>query len=241
LFEDFKEKIRQHTSKSIETEEQSSLSPEVLEKLKERGINPETVTLQQLFPEVLDACGSDTSLMSGAETEILVSYAKTRRYLLEHYPQTRQDAEQLGRVWTELPDEPVQINMALAKDDPKKRLFFQLMLKLEEIYEKIAVLQAQASEYEKICLRFYWHLTYNWDKATGKGSFQKILNDAEIFEVVEAYFKICRKYHVPLFDEPYYFLSDQQRRAVKLEGDSLRRTTEYSDFEVHVSILEDLR
>jgi hypothetical protein len=111
---------------------------------------------------------------------------------------------------------------------------------MEAIYQKIAVLQAQASDYEKVCLRFYWHLTYNWNNAPDKRSFQSVLHDADIFEIVEAYFKICRKYHVAVFEEPYYFLSDQQRRSVKLEGDILRRTTEYSDFEVGVSILEDL-
>ncbi len=239
MFDDFKQNILEH-SKENEKLLSATLPPDVLEKCKRDGIDPDNVTLQQLFPQCLDACGSDTSLMSGAETEILITYGETRKYLLEHYPQTRREAEQLGQVWTELPEETVQINMALARDDPKKKLFFQLMIKLEAIYEKIAVLQTQASEYEKICLRFYWHLTYNWNKASGKGSFQAVLHDAEIFEIVEAYFKICRKYKVAVFEEPYYFLSDQQRRLVKLEGDMLRRTTEYNDFEVRVSILEDL-
>ena len=112
-------------------------SPEVLENLKQRGIDPAHVTLQQLFHECLAACGSDTSLMSGAETRILISYAKIRKYLLEHYPQTRQEAQLLGKVWTELPEESVQINLILAKDDPKKKLFFKLMVNLEAIYEKI--------------------------------------------------------------------------------------------------------
>jgi hypothetical protein len=238
MFEDFKHKIREQKSRSKPLS--STLSTEVFEKCRQQGIDPDNVTLEQLFPECLDACGSDTSLMSGAETKIMITYAKTRRYLIEHYPQTRQEAELLGKVWTEMPEDPVQINLALAKDDPKKKLFFESMIKLMAIYEKIAVLQAQASDYEKICLRFYWHLTYNWNQAPDKGSFQKVLHDVEIFEIVEAYFKICRKYHLAVFEEPYYFLSDQKRRAVKLEGDMLRRTTEYSDFEIHVSILEGL-
>jgi hypothetical protein len=239
MFEDFKHKIREHSNKDRKKPLSSTLAPEVLEKCKQKGIDPDNVSLLQLFPESLDACGSDVSLMSGAETEILIAYANTRKYLLEHYPQTRQEAEQLGQVWTELPNDNIQIDMTLARDDPKKKLFFQLMIKLEAIYQKIAVLQSQASEYEKICLRFYWHLTYNWNKAD-KGSFQKVLNDAEIFQIVEAYFKICRKYHVAVFEEPYYFLSDEKHRQVKVEGDILRRTTEYSDFDVHVTILEDL-
>ena len=43
---------------------------------------------------------------------------------------------------------------------------------------------------------------------------------------------------LPVFEEPYYFLSEEQKRDVKLEGDMLRRTTEYSDNEIRISILE---
>jgi hypothetical protein len=92
MFEDLKEKIRRQSIKNNDPIESSSLSPEVLEKLKERGINPETVTLQQLFPETLDEGGCDLSLMSGAEWEIMVTYAKIRKYLLEQYPQTQEEA-----------------------------------------------------------------------------------------------------------------------------------------------------
>ena len=52
MFEDFKGKIRQHES---EKPEASSLSPEVLAKLRSEGLDPETVTMKQLFPESLDA------------------------------------------------------------------------------------------------------------------------------------------------------------------------------------------
>jgi hypothetical protein len=69
------------------------LYPEVLEKLKQRGIDPENVTLKQMFPETLDPDGNDLSLMSGAEWEIMVTYAKTRKYLLEKYPQTQEEAK----------------------------------------------------------------------------------------------------------------------------------------------------
>jgi len=101
-------------------------------------------------------------------------------------------------------------------------------------------LQAQASEHEKICLRFYWHLTYNWNHAPNVKSFREVLHDSDIFEIVEAYFKICKKYHLPTFGEPYDFLTEQRRRDIKLEGDILKRTTNYSDNEIRISILEDL-
>ena len=80
MFEDFKDKIHEYSNNSIEKTEQTSLSPEVLEKLKQQGIDPENVTLAQLFPECLDSDGNDLSLMSGAELEIMITYAKTRKY-----------------------------------------------------------------------------------------------------------------------------------------------------------------
>src|SRR3972149_6172850 len=108
MFEDFKEKISEKEQES-EKVNSAKYSPEVLMKLEQRGIDPENVTLEQLFPECLDHDGCDLSLMSGAEWDIMVAYAKTRKYLLETYPQTQQEAKMLGRVWTEDPQAPYQI------------------------------------------------------------------------------------------------------------------------------------
>jgi hypothetical protein len=238
MFEDFKEKIREQDQKSSETLEVTTLSPQVTEKLKQEGIDPKNCTLQQLFPEHLDDEGNDLSLMSGAEWDVMVTYAKMRMYLIEKYPQSQQEAKMLGIVWDERPYEPLQIDVVKAQKDPKSKFFFKVLLQMKVIYDKIDVLQAQASEYEKICLRFYWHLTYNWNHSPNIDIFRKCLPDSDIFEVVEAYFKICRKYHVPTFEEPYQFLSEEQKRNVKLEGDMLRRTTDYSDNEICISILE---
>jgi hypothetical protein len=109
---------------------------------------------------------------------------------------------------------------------------------MKAIFDKVEVLQKQASEYEKYSLRLYWHLSYNWNHEPNVESFRKVFRYKHIFELVEAYFKICRKYHVPTFEEPYYFLTEEQRRDIKLEGDMLKRTTDYSDNEIRVSILE---
>ena len=239
MFEDLKEKIHEQDQKSKENSEVTALSP-AAEKLKQEEIDPQNFTLKQLFPEVLDAEGNDLSLMSGAEWEIMVNYATTRKYLIEKYPQSQQEAKMLGKVWDEPPEEPYQINVTKAQKDPKSKVFFKILLQMKIIYDKVDVLQAQASEYEKICLRFYWHLTYNWNHSPNTDGFRKCLPDSDIFEVVEAYFKICRKYYLPTFEEPYQFLSEEQRRNVKLEGDILRRTTDYSDNEINISILEDL-
>ena len=53
MFEDFKEKVRQYNPDK-EKAEPTLYSPEVLEKLKQRGIDPNNVTLQQLFPATMD-------------------------------------------------------------------------------------------------------------------------------------------------------------------------------------------
>jgi len=104
MFEDFKDKVRQQ-SQCEQNPLSTSLSPQVLEKLKQQGIDPENVTLGQLFPECLDSAGNDLSLMSVAEWEIMITYAKTRKYLLETYPQSQEEAKMLGQPWEEEPEE----------------------------------------------------------------------------------------------------------------------------------------
>lgn len=99
---DFREEIRQHES---EKDMQNGLSPEVLAKLEKERINPETVTIKQLFPETLDAERNDSPLMSGAEWEIMITYYETRKYLLDKYPQSQKEAEMLGEPWNEEPEE----------------------------------------------------------------------------------------------------------------------------------------
>ncbi|MGA2523276.1 MAG: hypothetical protein ABSF65_03880 [Candidatus Bathyarchaeia archaeon] len=242
MFEDFKEKVgkmqNKHDNKIplIST----TLAPEIAEKLRKTGIDPDNFTIQQLFPPTLDEDGNDLSLMSGAEWEIMITYAKTRKYLLEKYPQSHEEARMLGQEWEEEPEEPCQINIAKTKDDPQRKVFVKALFQMKVIYDKVALLQVTASDYEKYCLRLYWHLTFNWKHAPNVEAFREVFRDCDIFEVVEAYFKICRKYHLPTFEEPYDFLTEQRRLEVKLEGDMLRRTTCYSEIEIHVSILEEL-
>jgi hypothetical protein len=44
---------------------------------------------------------------------------------------------------------------------------------------------------------------------------------------------------VPTLEEPYYFLSEQRRLDIKLEGDMLKRTGDHSENEIRISILEE--
>jgi hypothetical protein len=170
MFEDFKDKIREHSQNN--NGNKLDLSPEVLAKLKKEGIDPETCTLKQLFPEVLDQDGSDLSLLSAVEFDVMVTYFTTRKYLVEKYPQSEQEAEALGEPWAEEPGEPNQINIAKARYDPKAEIFYDLMPQMKAIYDKLYVLQTQTTDYEKICLRVYWHLSHNWNKAPNIEAFR---------------------------------------------------------------------
>src|SRR4030042_1550397 len=118
MFEDFKYEIRRRHNEKAEP---PSLPPEVIAKLRSQGLDPETVTMKQLFLEVLDEGGNDLSLMSAAEMEIMITYAKTRKYLLEKYPQSQEEAKMLGHPWDEEPEEPYQINVAKAREDPQSK------------------------------------------------------------------------------------------------------------------------
>jgi hypothetical protein len=237
MFEDFKEKVGklQNKNDSEIPSMSTALAPEI-----KSGIDPDKVTIQQLFPATLDSDGNDLSLMSGAEWEIMITYSKTRKYLLEKYPQSQEEAKILGHQWDKEAEEPYQINIAKTQHYPQRKVFFHALLQMKAIYDKVDTLQRNASDYEKLCLRLYWHLTFNWTHAPDLKSFRSVLHDKDIFEIVETYFKICKKYHLPTFEEPYYFLTEQRQLEIKLEGDMLRRTSSYSDFEIHVSILEEL-
>ena len=239
MYESFKEKVKMHKNKHDKTSKIEETS-KVIAKLKQQDIDSCRVTLKQLFPECLDSEGCDISLMSGNELKLISMYAKTRKYLLKKYPQTQQKTKPPGNVWAEDTNALVQIDMLKAKTDPKLWLLFELNLKIRVIYDKLDVLQSKALDYEKTCLRLYMHLTYNWNYAQDIEHFRELLWSYKevMFEIVENYFKICKKYQVPTFEEPYYFLTSPQQMEIKLEGDMLRRTGKYSDFEVCISILE---
>ena len=71
--------------------------------------------------------------------------------------------------------------------------------------------------------------------------FINAFTDTDIFEIVESYFKIMRKYGLPTFEEPYYWLSPKRRREIKYEGEMLKRSTMFDDAEIRVSLLEEIK
>ena len=149
MFEDFKEKIKEqnHPEKARSNE----LTSEIEAKLKEKGIDPETVTLDDVYPERLDQEGNDLSLMSGFELDIWVTYCRTRHYLAEKYPLSK-EANQPGQA--EDFDEAPQINIEKARDDPKSKSYLEALDKMIPIIAKLLVLQTHANRFEKICLRY---------------------------------------------------------------------------------------
>ncbi len=106
MFEDFKEKVGKLQNKKDNDTEitlmSEALAPETTEKLRNAGIDPDNFTIQQLFPPTFDKEGNGISLMSGAEWEIMITYFKTRKYLLEKYPQSQEEAKMLGHQGSQL-------------------------------------------------------------------------------------------------------------------------------------------
>ncbi len=124
----------------------------------------------------------------------------------------------------------------------KVNCFGNQCLEWQRSLTRLMFCRLKPPEYEKICLRIYWHFTYNWTHAPDVDVFRDNFKnrDGDIFETVETYFKICRKYHVPTYEQPYYFLSNERKRDIKLEGDMLKRTGSYNENEIRISILEGI-
>jgi hypothetical protein len=235
MSENFKEKIKEPNQP--DKTESFKLPPEVEAKLREQGLDPETVTLDELLPEKLDKEGNDLSLMSAFEVDIWVTFCRTRHYLATKYPVPKQ-ADTPDKLRAQEADDPPQIEIAKAREDPKSKVYLEALNKMVLIYDKLHVLQTGASRFEKICLRYYSYITYNWIHASDVEEFRSQLTDMDLFETVDAYFKICKKHNVPTLEEPYYFLPLERRLELKLEGDMLKRMGSYSENEIRISILE---
>jgi hypothetical protein len=229
MFEDFKEKVR--AQNYVEKTNSSGLSPDVEAELQEEGLDPETATLEELFPEWLDSDGNDTSLFSGYDLEAWTLCWKTRAHLAGKYPL-------LSSFQNNAPEAVPQIDLDKAREDPKSACYFESLRKVKAIFDKIHILQKHATNFEKVCIRYYSHISYNWNHAPDVARFRATFTDADIFEAVDAYFKICKKYKALALEEPFYFLLEKKRLEVKLEGDMLKRTGACSENEIRVSILE---
>lgn len=183
---------------------------------------------QELFDGYITEDGVDFSLMTGFNIQRLMLYGKIRKELSRKYPKPKKLRE----------DKEDTINIEEARNDNDAALFIRCVDEAKEAYDRVRILQNLATQQEKIIVRFYSHLTYNW--ADHGKEYRKLLKDSDLYEIVESYFKILRKYGLTTTEEPYYFLSPQQKRKVKLEGEMLMRTTQMDITEINVSLLEGL-
>jgi len=192
-------------------------------------------TLEDYLPAITLEDDVDYSLISPRELHFLQIYKTLRMELSKKYPNP--DPE----------DEDDTIDIPQAKLDSKASAFTDALTKVKAIIDKNERLRALITDYEKYCIRLYCKLLLNW---TWESDNKKRLKEvkqfcrafarSDIYEIVETYFKIMRKYHEPTFEEPYYFLHPKERRQVKYEGEMLKRSTLFDDNEIRISILEEL-
>lgn len=183
---------------------------------------------RELFDGYITEEGVDFSLMTGFNIQRLRLYGQLRKRLAGKYPKPKHLME----------DKEDTIDVTLARHDNDAALFIRCLDEAKEAYDRVHILQGLATEYEKKAVRLYCHLTRNWNDY-GK-EYRKVWRDSDLYELVESYFKILRKYGLVTNEEPYYFLSPKQKRQVKLEGEMLMRTTQLDVTEIHVSLLEEL-
>lgn len=196
-------------------------------------------------PKTLDGClsatvdkeGVDVSLMTGLDLQRLEQYGMLRKEMSEKYPKPLNQRE----------DDDDTILIEQAQHDAKAHLFTQLLSTVKETYDRVDMLQTFATEYDKKVVRFYGHITLNWghlrivEGMPHQGrEWLKLLGDQGIYEMVENYYKVLRKYGLSTEEEPYYFLSPQQKQKIKYAGDMLKRNTMIDDSEIKLSILEGL-
>lgn len=187
---------------------------------------PETV--DECLAATLDQDGVDVSLWTGLDMQRFKQYCMLRNELSQKYPKPESEREETDDT----------LNMQEAHQDSKASLFTRLLMTVHAMYERIDMLQNFATEYDKKIVRFYSHVTLNWPDQ-GK-EWLKMLEDHGIYEMVESYFKVLRKYGLGTEEEPYYFLSPQQKQKVKFAGDMLKRSTMMDDGEIKLSVLEGL-
>ena len=101
--------------------------------------------------------------------------------------------------------------------------------------------------YEVHCIRLYCKYLVNAlcevkskKRKEGIRQFLSVFTKIDLYEIVESYFKVIRKYGLPVYEEPYYWLSPKRRREIKYDGEMLKRSTLFDENEIRVSLLEEL-
>jgi len=186
-----------------------------------------TERLTELFEGYM-VDGADMSLFTGLDWQHYTLYCKIRETFSRKYPKSEELRE----------DEEDTVDYVQAHCDPDATLWQATLFETHGAFERTRMLQHLATDYEKKVVRLYCHLTRNWHDFSSQ--YMKILHDSDLYEIVESYFKILRKYGLTTHEEPYYFLSPNQRHKIKVAGEMLKRNTMIDDSEIKVSILEEL-
>jgi len=192
-------------------------------------------TLEDYLPEITLEDDVDYSLITPRELRFFEIYKKLREELSKKYPNSYPE------------DEGTTINIPQARLDRNASVFTHALTKVKAIMDKNLRLKLQITDYEKYCIRLYCKIVLNWTWEIDNKKRQREIREfcsafarSDIYEIVETYFKIMRKYHEPTFEEPYYFLTPKDKRKVKYEGEMLKRSTLFDNNEIHISILEEL-
>jgi hypothetical protein len=184
-------------------------------------------TWEELISEYLNEDGMDVSLTTGLDLKHMELYNKIRVELSKKYPKPKEQME----------DDQDTINIGEARNDSKSSLFLKALTLTKEMYDRIDILQHMATEHEKKVIRLYAELTRYWPNATAEA--RKFWRNSDLYEIVESYFKILRKYGQTTTEEPYYFLHPTRKRRVIHEGEMLKRSTQIDENEIYVALLEE--
>ncbi len=203
-------------------------------------------TINDILPEIV-VKGIDYSLLTQREMQLLKQYDDLRQELKQAYPKKiPEDYDPLDYYEDEIED-GYDLDIGKAKQDHRASRFQKLLLTAGDLLDKIDTIKALCTVYEIHCLRFYCKYLFNYMTAAKTEKRQKEINqflsafrDSDIYEIVEAYFKICRKYGLEVYEEPYYWTSPKRKRDIKHEGEMLKRSTLFDENEIRISLLEEM-
>jgi flagellin-specific chaperone FliS len=191
-------------------------------------------TYEELLPPIIHN-DIDFSILTQEEWTLLQKYWELRAYFVKNYP-------------TQKLDDAYDINVWKAKFDAKAGQFRRALDVLHGLFEKMDYINSHLIRYEIACIRLYCkYLLNRLVKADNPNSqkeidqFLSMFRPIDVYEIVTAYFAICRKHGLPVHEEPFYFLSPKERQKIKYEADVLKRTTFFDQNEIFISILEGLR
>jgi len=194
----------------------------------------EKITLKNFLPEIIDG-GIDYSLITHREANFFKIYGSLRKEFSRKYPNPNPI------------DEDDTFIDSLAQKDEKADLFREALLHVKDVLDKIDKLKLLASDYEIACARLYCKYVFNLmetikDKKRQAEikKFCSIFTDTDIYEIVESYYKVIRKYGLAVHEEPYNFLSPKRKREVRHTGEMLKRSTLFDENEIQVSLLEEI-